>query len=252
MTFSQFSRKVSVLLLGACMALLTTGCFKLNMSIVVESDGSGAFSGDFAVSKQLGEVFGDEQEGFSCDEVEEDFDIGLLSDLPSNADVSTYEDDNWCGFRFTSTFTDFGKSLVELGDDDFPLSVDQQILTFSFPIDDDDAFGGDLGGDMEDIDPALLLEAFGIPEPEFTISVDLPGEIIEHNADSLNGSTLTWRIDFFSLDPNFSPYAKADLQATSSSGGGVGKIIGIVLGIVGLIALLTALKFNQLRRATVM
>ncbi len=235
------------------MALITTGCFKLNMSIVVESDGSGAFSGDFAVSKQLGEVFGDDQEGFSCDEVEEDFDIGPLSDLPSNAEVETYEDDNWCGFRFTSAFTDFGTSLVELGDDDFPLSVDEQILTFSFPIDDaDGAIGGDLGGDMEDIDPVLLLEAFGIPEPEFTISVDLPGEIIEHNADSLNGSILTWKIDFFNMDPNFAPYAKTDLQATSSSGGGVGKITGIVLGIVGLVALLTALKFAQLRRATVM
>ncbi len=245
---SRLSTQVKLLLLGACIALLSTGCFKLNMSIAVESDGTGTFYGDFAVSKQLAEVFGPEQEDLSCEEIldenDQAFDEGPLSDFPRDAVIETYEDDDWCGQRLTLTFTDFGASL-----DDFPLSVDGSILTFIIAgeelLGSDEGLGADFGED-EDINPMFLLQAFGIPEPEFMISVDLPGKILEHNADSLDGSTLTWELDFLDLDPDFSPFAKTDLTVDSSSGGS-GRTIGIVLGIVGLVALLAAAKVAQMR-----
>tara|TARA_B100001250_G_scaffold268236_1_gene231403 strand:+ start:1727 stop:2440 length:714 start_codon:yes stop_codon:yes gene_type:complete len=227
--------------------LLCAGCFRFNVTIAVEDDGNGILGGEYAVSKQLSEVFGDESEELSCDEIlEENGDEMLdpLSDFPSGAVVDNFEDDEWCGYTFTASFTDFGRSFIEAGDDDFPITEEDGLLFFNLPV-------GDLGlGDSddfdmgdEDVDPIMLLQAFGIPQPEFTISVDLPGEILEHNADTRNGSTLTWAIDFLNPKPDFSPYAKSDLTATSD--GGSKNTFGIVAGIVGAISLILAAKFVQ-------
>ena len=241
-------RSVKFFLPVACIILLCTGCFRLNVTITVEDDGTGAFGGEFAISKQLGEVFGDESDGLSCDEILEMDGEGLgagslLSDFPSDAVVENFEDDEWCGYTFTVSFTDFGRSSIEAGDDGFPITEEDGLLFFNLPADDllGDSEDFDMGD--EDVDPITLLQAFGIPQPEFTISVDLPGEILEHNADTRDGSTLTWVIDFFDPKPDFSPYAKSDLTVTSD--GGSRNMIGIIAGIVGAITLILAAKFVQ-------
>ena len=54
----------------------------------------------------------------------------------------------------------------------------------------------------------LLLEDF-----EFTIRLDLPGDIVEHNADAVDGSALIWNLDPFSQEPR-------ELMALTSGGGG--------------------------------
>ena len=238
-------RSIKFFLPVACIVLLCTGCFRFNVTIAVEDDGTGTLGGEFAVSKQLSEVSADESDELSCDEIlemdGEGLGLGPLSDFPSDAVVENFEDDEWCGYTFTISFTDFGRSSTEAGDDDFPITEEDGLLFFNLPADDllGDSDDFDMGD--EDVDPIMLLQAFGIPQPEFTISVDLPGEILEHNADTRDGSTLTWAIDFFNPKPDFSPYAKSDLTVISV--GGSKPTLAIVAGIVGAISLILAAKF---------
>ena len=239
-------------------ALVCSSCIKADFTFVVESDGTGSVEGSMAISKKLGEVFGEETgdaEAFDCETAfeGEDTGINLFEDIPGNASVEEFQDDEWCGFRFSADFTGFGQSLIDAGDDSFPLNIDGDILTFRWEEDlgDDAGLDGDSPLGDDDMDPRLLLTLLGIPEPEYVISVDLPGEIMEHNADIQNGSRLTWEIDLFeSLDGSAAlPFAKADISKTSeSSGSGGMRILWIVIGIVAVVFVLVSLKFVQMRQ----
>ena len=237
-------------------ALVCSSCIRADFTFVVESDGTGSVEGSMAISKKLGEVFGEESgdaEAFDCEAAFEGdaTGINLFEDIPGNASAEEFEDDEWCGFRFSADFTGFGQSLIEAGDDGFPLSIEGNILTFRWDEELGDDGDSPLGDD--DMDPRLLLALLGIPEPEYVISVDLPGEIMEHNADIQNGSLLTWEIDLFeSLDGSAAlPFAKADISKTSeSSGSGGMKIVWIVIGIVAAVFVLVSLKFVQMRQGT--
>ncbi|MEC7923987.1 MAG: hypothetical protein VYB80_02105 [Actinomycetota bacterium] len=243
---------LKALVLVAFVAIVCSSCIKADFSIVVDADGTGSISGEMAVSKKLGEVFGEESgdpEEFDCESA---FEGDELSDwaAPAGASVENFEDDEWCGFRFSANFTGFGQSLLEAGDDDFPLSIDGNILTFYWEegLGDEGEFSELGDGDM---DPKLFLTLLGIPEPEYLISIDLPGEILEHNADEQKGSTLKWNIDIFeSLDgPAVAPFAKADISKSSGgSGGGGPAILWIIIGIVAVVLALLAIKLSQSRK----
>ena len=224
-------RSLKVLFTFTLIAALCTSCIKADFSIVVNTDGTGSIEGSMAISKKLGQVFGEESgdtEAFDCETVfeGEGTGINIFEDIPGNASAEEFEDDDWCGFRFSADFTGFGKSLIEAGDDSFPLSIDGTILTFRWEegLGDDAGLDGNSQLGDDDMDPRLLLTLLGIPEPEYVISIDLPGEIIEHNADTQNGSRLTWEIDIFeTLDGSAAlPFAKTDIskgpESSSSAG----------------------------------
>tara|TARA_Y100001970_G_scaffold21196_1_gene24114 strand:- start:3359 stop:4066 length:708 start_codon:yes stop_codon:yes gene_type:complete len=223
--------------------------------MVVNTDGTGSIEGSMAISKKLGEVFGEESgdtEAFDCETAfeGEGTGINLFEDIPGNATAEEFEDDEWCGFRFSADFTGFGQSLIDAGDDSFPLSVDGNILTFKWEemLDDGAGLDSDSALGDDDMDPRLLLTLLGIPEPEYVISLELPGEVIEHNADKQEGSRLIWEIDLFeTLDGSAAiPFAKADISTTpESSGSGGLRILWIVIGIVAVVLVLVSLKVLQ-------
>tara|TARA_S200000501_G_C20872274_1_gene764951 strand:+ start:14222 stop:14917 length:696 start_codon:yes stop_codon:yes gene_type:complete len=218
---------------------------RVNIAINVESDGSGTYSGEFAISKAFSETFSEEEQDLSCDELFEDdtFEVGPLSDLPLDTEIALFEDDDWCGYNFTASFSDFGVGVEE--EEGFPISENEGIVTFRIPANElfrDATEGLDQGGD-EDIDSAMLLKAFGIPDPEFTISVTIDGETIEHNANTVNGSTLIWKLDILNPEPNLEPYAIVD--TTTSDSGSSGAPIAII--VVATLASLTLLGFLQKR-----
>ena len=247
MLLSPFSHGLSKrILIGicTCLLLIISGCMRVNIAINVESDGSGSYGGEFAISKAFSETFSEDEQALSCDELFEDdtFEIGPLSDLPLDAEIALFEDDDWCGYNFRVSFSDFGVGIEEEG---FPISEDEGIVTFRIPANElfgDVTEGLDQGGD-EDIDSAMLLKAFGIPDPEFTISVIINGETIEHNADTVNGSTLIWELDILNPEPNLEPYAIVD--TTASDSGSSGAPIAII--VVATLASLTLLGFLQKR-----
>ena len=218
---------------------------RVNIAINVESDGSGTYGGEFAISKAFSETFSDEEQDLSCNGLFEDgtFEVGPLSDLPLDAEIALFEDDDWCGYNFTASFSDFGVGVEE--EEGFPISENEGIVTFRIPANElfgDITEGLDQGGD-EDIDSAMLLKAFGIPDPEFTISVTIDGESIEHNANTVNGSTLIWKLDILNPEPNLEPYAIVDTTASDSVSSGA----PIAIIVVATLASLTLLGFLQKR-----
>ncbi|MBJ86677.1 MAG: hypothetical protein CL461_00325 [Acidimicrobiaceae bacterium] len=248
-------RTLKILFTLSLIAGLCTSCFKADFSMVVNTDGTGSIEGSMAISKKLGEVFGEESgdtEAFDCETAfeGEGTGINLFEDIPGNATAEEFEDDEWCGFRFSADFTGFGQSLIDAGDDSFPLSVDGNILTFKWEemLDDGAGLDSDSALGDDDMDPRLLLTLLGIPEPEYVISLELPGEVIEHNADKQEGSRLIWEIDLFeTLDGSAAiPFAKADISTTpESSGSGGLRILWIVIGIVAVVLVLVSLKVLQ-------
>ena len=241
--------RVPAMILSAGLLLLVSGCIKVNLEINVNEDGSGTYGGEFAISKVFAENFSEEDQSSSCDEILEsdDNELGPLSDLPPDAEVDFFEDDSWCGYNFTASFSDFGAVAEE--DDGFPITEDEGIATFRLPADD---LFGDVTGEAdqsEDIDPTMLLKALGIPKPEFVISVSIAGEILEQNADEVRGSTLIWNFNILDPRPDFEPYAVVDTTvASSGSSGTSGGLIALII-IAGL-ASLTLLGALQKRFTT--
>lgn len=238
----------AVFALCASFILLTSGCIKVNLDITVDRDGSGTYGGEFATSKVFIETFNEETDGLSCDQIFEDEtnDLNPLSDFPPGAKVELFEDENWCGYNFSASFSDFGVGVED--DEGFPITEADGIVTFRLPA-------GDLFGDLtdgpsqgEDIDSAMLLKAFGIPDPEFVISVTIEGEILEQNADEIRGSTLIWDFNILDPQPGLEPYAIVDTTVSSSgSSDTAGGLIAIII-IAGL-ASLTLLGVLQRRFA---
>ena len=96
----------------------------------------------------------------------------------------------------------------------------------------------DLGSDedMEMDEITMMLEMFDIPDPEFTIEVTLPGTVLTHNADSIDGSTLHWDVDLFGEGKTLT--ASADMSAESSN-------TTVIIIVVVIAALLAALVVRQ-------
>ena len=227
--------------------LLLSGCIKVNFELNVDTDGSGSYGGEFAISKVFAENFSEGDQSASCNEIldSNDNELGPLSDLPPDAEIELFEDDSWCGYNFAVSFTNFGEGVDQ--DEGFPISETEGIVTFRLPADD---LFGDIAGEVdqseEDIDPAMLLKALAIPEPEFIVSINIAGEILEHNADEIRGSTLVWIFDILDPQPGFEPYAIVDTTASSSGSSGTSGGL-IALAIFAALASLAILGLIQKR-----
>ena len=224
---------------------MVSGCIKVNLEISVNKDGSGTYGGEFAISKVFAENFAEGDQSSSCDEIlnSDDNELGPLSDLPPDAEIEFFEDDSWCGYNFTASFSDFGAVLEE--DDGFPITEDQGIATFRLPA--DDLFGdvtGEADQGSDDIDSAMLLKALGVPEPEFVVAVTIAGEILEQNADEVRGSTLIWNFNILDPQPGFEPYAIVDTTVSSSDSSGTsgGLITLIIIAALASLILLGVLQ----------
>ena len=239
--------RVFVTTLCGGILLLVSGCIKVNLEINVNEDGSGTYGGEFAISKVFAENFTEGDQSSSCDEIldSDDNELGPLSDLPPDAEIEFFEDDSWCGYNFTASFSDFGAVAEE--DDGFPITEDEGIAIFRLPA--DDLFGdvtGEADQSSEDIDSAMLLKALGIPEPEFVVAVTIAGEILEQNADEVRGSTLIWNFNILDPQPGFEPYAVVDTTVSSSGSSGTsGGLIALI--VIAALVSLTLLGVLQKR-----
>ena len=207
------------------------------MSIEVDKDGTGTMDGSFLFSKKIAEIaeMSGEASGDFCEQVTQDGEMGI--EPPGGAEeITLIEDDEWCGYSFTVSFEDF--QIPDSDDEGVPsFSVFGDEITFSMEMDLGElgleGMDADSGGD--DIEFLQMMEIFDIPTPEFVIAVTLPGEVTDHNADSLEGSTLTWNIDLLDDQESGSLSATA-MMSSEDSGGSNGLIIGIAVAVGVLIA----------------
>ena len=219
--------------------LLLTSCMKVTMSIDVNRDGTGTMEGSFLFSKKIAEIteMSGEDTGDFCTQVTEDGEMGIEPPVGAE-EVTLIEDDEWCGYSFTGSFENF-----EIPDDEEGapnLSVVGDEITFSMEMDMGELGLGQMAEDSgsDEIEFQQMMAIFDIPEPEFVIAVTLPGEVTNHNADSIEGSTLTWNLDLMDDQESGSLSATANMSSGNSNGSNTGVIIAIAIGVA--VALLVA------------
>lgn len=208
-------------------ALLAAACqMRLDASVTINSDESGTFAIEMSADEEFRDL-GDE--GFDLTEGTED--------LPDNWSVEPFVDGDFEGVRVVTSFSDLDdlnsklQLLRDSADNSLPtdmfggMTVTHEGSMFSFrteitgladglaPSDDDSGFDG--------IDPSAFFDSLF----QIRLVVTLPGEVIEHNADVISGSTMTWNI---SLDDE-----GTEFFATSSvSGDGLNPLVIVIIALV--------------------
>ncbi len=249
-----------VLLALLASALVLTGCARIEIAIHLNDDGSGEISLLSAVDTRFLALAED-----GATEIENSFIDLDEADLPPGATIEEYDEDGFRGARIRLPFAasddvndainaalsdagaDLSGELSGLGPTNlferFDLLRDDGGWRFAAvvsPFQETLSSGdGDIVGDdiLDSGLVELLLEDF-----EFTIRLDLPGDIVEHNADAVDGSALIWNLDPFSQEPR-------ELMALTSGGGGTNVLevtTGVVVGL--LIGAITATIWLKSRR----
>jgi len=184
------------LLLGvAVLALLLTGCFRVNFDLEVSPENTVAGTAVIAVDQDLLELSGQSVDQF--------FNEADLSDLPANASIDDYEEDGFIGKQVTF--------------DQVPLDEFQQNETLS---------GAGTGGESLSIeregDEFVVSGGFDMSGPEFTgqdvpqqfldnfefrITMTFPGPVTS-STGQVDGNTVTW-------EPKFGDNTRIEARASA-------------------------------------
>ena len=211
------------LLLALC-AVALTACLRVELSFVVNDDGSGSFTLLTAVDEQLIALLG----GDASDV------LPAASDLPPGAVSEPYEADGFIGSRVRVELPDMervAETLGAVGDadaavDDFTLAREGDGWRFAATIPPPgEALDEDAGG--------LDVEAM-VEDASYVIRLALPGEVTEHNADRVEDGALVWDLDLTSRDP-LTLHARSE----PSSGGidaGMVAVAGLAAAAVAIVA----------------
>ena len=242
---------------AACMmTVLATACFDLQMDLVVHDDGSGSLNVtvriDAAMVERAAAMMeraapgeGGSAEDF-CQQFVEEAGVVETADLDPDVLDSSIEavvENGDCVVTATSAWGagDSETVLDSLAEDDGPRirRLDEGGWRFDWGLDSvEEEFASD---DLAAI-ATMVLDL-----PTLTVAVTLPGEPVEHNAQSVHQSTYTWVLD--TADP--SGYPETLYAETAAGGGGLGPaaIGGIVAGIVLALAALVTLRNHQQAKA---
>jgi hypothetical protein len=170
------TRRIRRALGSLAIALLLSGCFKVNMNLDVAADDTVSGTAVIAVDESLLELSGQ-----SVDDLFADMD---LSELPAGSSAEPYREDGFVGQQVTfdsvplSEFAGSG-ALSATGED---LSIvregDEFHVSGAFDMSGEEFTGTEV--------PQEFLENF-----EFTIAITFPGKVVSATGD-IDGNTVTW------------------------------------------------------------
>jgi hypothetical protein len=228
------------------LALVLTGCIKLNMDLVINSDDSVSGTVQFGVQKELLELTGQ-----SADDLLGD--VPLPSDAPG-VTTEPFEDEEFAGqqFNFESVpIAQFNQSQVTgaTGLTGVPatdtLTITRQGDTFVV-VGVLDLSGGGVTGATNPFGGtgAELLESADI-----RIAITFPGDVVEATGGQIEGNTVTYRPQFGDrLEINATGSAIDDGDAEAAAGGDDGgSNLLLILVIAAVVLVLAAVIFLVLR-----
>lgn len=224
------------------MALLLSACqVKIAQSVVVDDDGSGVLTVAFGLDEQLRALV--EQSGDAPDlDDPEAWREEMLdgSELPPDAEVTAFEDEDFLGIQVTVPFDRpedlrrvFEDAAGDLAAEPMSLTVDDGRFDLRIPLD-IDGFeemvaepDADMPFDLDGVLESLLVVEY---------QARLPGEVIDTNGTVAeeDPSLVTWDVDV--ADPSSLP---AELYAVSEQPGlGWASLLGLgaVVVVLGLLA----------------
>lgn len=224
-------------LAAAAMAVVLTGCIKMDMQLDISD--SDTVDGEIilALSREassMAEAMGEDPSTLFGE---------LGADLPEGAQAEDYEDGDFVGQRYT--FEDIALSEFSAEESGFGITHEGEEIVVDGNLDmtglDPEAMAGELGGlggdasELGDMDQ--LMESL-----EMSVSMTFPGEVTEHNGE-LDGTTVTWT-------PVPGESNEISARSADSGGGGGDGIpvwiwILIIVVVLGLAALLFFLSRNR-------
>lgn len=221
---------------AALLAVSLAGCMKINMELELNTDdtvdGTMVVAFNQAVS-DFAESMG-EDPSTMFDEME--------TDLPDNAEVEDYEDDEFTGKQYTFN----GADLAEFAEDSdgFGIVHEGDEFVVNGEMDMSQINPDDMGGLEDqlgsDFNPEAMMESFDV-----SLSITFPGEVIEHNGE-LDGTTVTWV-------PEPGENLEISARAKDSGAGGMPVWAWIVIALVAVAAIIALLFFlarNRGKEAT--
>jgi hypothetical protein len=233
------TRRCVLALATLALAFVLSGCYRSDLGVTVEDDGSGKVDFTFAIDPEqlasLSEQLGEDASGLGddpCSAIGEQ--SADMSTLPEGTEVEPYEEDGFCGVHITTPFeagTDIGAFV--LGDLEFSASEDSPTSFESFVIERDGdgwrfeattAAPSDTGG----FDSGLLSGFLG--DASNIVRVKLPGEVVEEDADRVDDGALVWDLDPLGESRTLSARTEPD------GDGGGSNLLWIILGAVAVAA----------------
>jgi hypothetical protein len=228
------------------LALVLTGCIKLNMDLVINSDDTVSGLVQFGVQKELLELTGQSAEDLLGD-------APLPSDAPG-VTTEPFEDEEFAGQQFnfesvpierfdqTQVSGATGLSGVPATD---TLSITRQGDTFVV-VGALDLSGGNLTGATSPFGRtgAELLESADI-----RISITFPGDVVEAAGGQIDGNTVTYRPEFgdvLEIDATGSAIDDGDAEAAVGGDDGGSNLLLIII-LVAVAAIVAIVLFLVLR-----
>jgi len=217
------------------LALALSSCtLRFDMGLVVNEDESGTFSAFIGMDEELRSLIESGGEGSFTDE--------MMTDVPDGFTVEEYSDGGYDGVRIVADFTsidDLNAKLAAANSDNDgsgPDMVNNIVLThegdeFRFSVDTSDMSSslsdqmGSAGGEDMMMDSSMMADLFDI-----RFRLTLPGSITEHNADQVDGSTLTWEIG---LDDTRTSLEAVSTTSGSSSALLIGGVAVVAAALIG-------------------
>jgi LppM domain len=226
------------------LALVLTGCIKLNMDLVINSDDTVSGVVQFGVQKELLELTGQ-----SVDDLLGE--VPLPSDAPG-VTTEPFEDEEFAGqqFNFESVpIAQFNQTQVTgaTGLTGVPatdtLSITRQGDTFVV-VGVLDMSGGVTGATS----PFGGTGAELLESADIRIAITFPGDVIEATGGQVDGNTVTYRPRFGDLlEINATGSAIDDGDAEAAGGDDGGSNLLLILIIVAIVAILAIVVFLVLR-----
>lgn len=235
--------RTRLVLLMAAMAIIASGCFKVNFTIDVNEDGSGTLEGLTAVNfETVGTLFGDLGEDAGdlagADQICNDFAGESGIDTSEFSSATPYRDGDFCGVEFSETFApgQFTTAASALGDGGGDAILRQESdggWYFEAPFDADSLGGGDVPPGFDDI----------FDGAEYIFRVRLPGRQVDHNGEIDPEGYVIWDVDitnpperlFLRTEPG--ERITGNASAGGDDGGSALTVILIVIAVLAALGL---------------
>jgi hypothetical protein len=213
-----------LLILVAALALLTTACkIEVNAVFTINADKSGEVTLEIGYDDEVADLAA--AQGTDPAEMFSEID---LESMPGAEMTEERRGD--LNFRIIkvpiddlTTAQGLGGDMTQGLADSFQISFtdDRVVVQGSTTL--NDALGGDTG-DLSGFSPEMMAEFFTI-----NIRITMPGKILDHNATSVDGNTLTWAVDLAA--PTLDIYAESNPNE-SPGGSSVLWYVLIAAGVV--------------------
>lgn len=197
-------KKIKRLFLVCALAFMLCGCYKANINITVNSDGTAKMAMEVLVSEEMlkysGQTTKELKEGMLESMSEEEQKKVTIKEISR-----TYDDEKYVGFDITGDASELEK-LIEVGESDVTFTMGKNEI-------------GALAGN--DLDSVTSQQMEGI---EFNMNITMPGKILENNVGEVSGNTV--KIDLLT-------FKDTEVEIKSELGGNnTMLIVGIIAAVI--------------------